>query len=72
MGISLSAMGRSLAVGVPEIGDIEAHAADTIQAVPPGLFPSELQPFVAGYLMDEVGSTRIILSPEALLTHPVN
>ncbi|MGF1574912.1 MAG: chemotaxis protein CheW [Cyanophyceae cyanobacterium] len=72
MGISMSTMGRSLAVGVPEIGDIEAHSADQIQAVPPGLFSAELQPFVAGYLMDEVGATGVILSPEALLTHPVN
>ncbi len=70
MGIALSAAGRSLAVAVPEIGDIEAHAADQIQPVPPGLFPSNLQTFVAGYLLDPLGSTRVILSPEALVLDP--
>ena len=62
--IVVEAENKLLGLVVSAISEIEQHDARQVQSPPPGVFPSLLMPYVAGYL---VTSTSIILSASALV-----
>ena len=56
--------GKLLGLVVSAISEIEQHDPRLVRSPPPGVFPTPLMPYVAGYL---VASTSIVLSARALV-----
>jgi|GEM_PF-743745 len=64
MMISLQVQQRTLGLFIPQVEEIEQHAADRIQAPVPGLLPSHLLPYVQGYIS---ATNSIVLEPSHLI-----
>jgi positive phototaxis protein PixI len=64
--ITIQAAGESLGLVVPQVMDIETHAATLIQPPSADLFSSQLMPFLEGYL---TRSCSPVLSASALIEH---
>ena len=59
---------QSLGLVVPQVEDIELHAADQLQPATVGLFPARLLPFVKGYFP---GANNLLLDIAAIARFPL-
>jgi positive phototaxis protein PixI len=68
MVIAIEVEQQPLGLVVPRIDDIEWHEAPNMQPPSAGLFPSQLLPFVQGYLSE---ASSMVLSVEAIAQSPL-
>lgn len=69
--VVVHAEGQRLGLIVSRVDETVWYPQDQIQPAPPMAFASELEPFLQGYLLNEDGSTLLVLDAPAILSAPL-